>query len=675
MAEVFLAEVLGPEGFKKKLVVKRILPGLAENPEFVEMFRNEARIAAQLTHPNLAQIFELGKMGTAPFLSMEYIDGPNLRTVAASAAKFGKLLDVQVVCKIIALACEGLAHAHELAGETGPLKLIHRDISPENIMVSSSGAVKVVDFGIAKASTSASMTQAGNVRGKLAYMAPEQVAGLVELDHRADLYSLCVVMYELLSGNRKPFNTVKQYELMQAILNEAPIPLSQVSPHLPRALVAIVEKGMAKSRDDRYPTCRELAADLERLLVAQGAWVSGSTIAAAIQAVMVPTPGVAVHPTPPQGHSTDLKPITGEIEIDLEFDAAPLAPAPAAKVPQDAAAPKHLAPPIEAAPPAPAAEAAPLAMAAPLARPEPAPKPKAAAKPQRKKPPPVPIAAEPAREAEYPEQTEQTEKTGEVAVDPALFDAPKKPQPLPSKAAASASTGDARKGPPWQLIGIGALVVLALGGALFGLSGSPDASPSALTAMVPEKRGPPPPAMRPPPPTPAPTAPAPAPAPEPVVAAVAAAEPELMPAGLTDSEPTHLKIESTPSCDAVVDGVIHGPTPVEVKGLTPGEHSLTLRCKGIGLERTLKIEVLPGKETTFSRTTFEPGRLLVRAEPFANVIVDGKSFGQTPLAIPLYEGGHQVELIYDGARMKERRTRSATVKSNADTVISEVFER
>ncbi len=270
MAEVFLAKAAGPMGFEKTLVLKRILPQLAEDPQFVEMFLGEARLAAQLNHPSIVQIFDFGESEGAYYLAMEYIDGPNLRMLAKKAHQRGLELPPPLCAKIISIACDGLAFAHDAVDpDTGePLHLIHRDVSPDNILVSRQGAVKVVDFGIAKAANQRHVTQAGLMKGKVSYMPPEQLQ-VQRLDRRVDVYALGVVLYELLTGH-KPFDATTEVSIMQAILHEPFVPATSRRPDLPRPLVQILDKAMAKAREQRYPDCRTLQADLERYILSTG---------------------------------------------------------------------------------------------------------------------------------------------------------------------------------------------------------------------------------------------------------------------------------------------------------------------------------------------------------------------------------------------------------------------
>jgi serine/threonine-protein kinase len=299
MAEVFLAKAAGPMGFEKTLVVKRILPHLAEDSIFVEMFLGEAKLAAQLNHPNIVQIFDFGEADGEYFLAMEYIDGPNLRVLLKRARAAGMPLPIAPCARLIASACEGLAFAHDFADPaTGePLGLIHRDISPDNILVSRQGAVKVVDFGIAKAAGQSHKTQNGVIKGKLAYMPPEQVRAR-PLDRRVDVYALGVVLYELLTKH-KPFEATVDASIMKAILHEKVIPAVAYRPDLPEELQRILDKALAKDREQRYPDCLSLAADLEEFILSVGKPVTAQQI---IQLVAQVAPNTdAPVPTPQSG--------------------------------------------------------------------------------------------------------------------------------------------------------------------------------------------------------------------------------------------------------------------------------------------------------------------------------------------------------------------------------------
>jgi eukaryotic-like serine/threonine-protein kinase len=273
MAEVWLARQRGIEGFAKNVVVKRILPHLAEDREFVEMFRNEALIAAKFNHPNIAQVYEFGEANGTYFIAMEYIHGEDLGRVLRKAFNAGGWIAQPLAIRIVAAACEGLYYAHTRTDDSGrPLKVVHRDISPQNILISFDGSVKLVDFGIAKAADQASMTKSGAIKGKFAYMAPEQAAGKV-LDHRADIFAIGLVLYEMLTSER-PLKRDMELATLQAALECNITPPSQVA-DVPRELDSVVMRALAKAADDRYRDARQLQLALEEFLVSQR-WAAGS---------------------------------------------------------------------------------------------------------------------------------------------------------------------------------------------------------------------------------------------------------------------------------------------------------------------------------------------------------------------------------------------------------------
>jgi serine/threonine-protein kinase len=337
MAEVYLAKAAGPMGFEKTLVVKRILPHLVEEQQFIEMFLSEARLAAQLNHANVVQIFDFGEEGGSYFIAMEYIDGPSLHALIKRAHAEGTLLPFPLCAKIVSFACEGLAYAHELADpDTGhPLGLIHRDISADNILLSRNGGVKVVDFGIAKAANQKHRTQTGIVKGKVAYMSPEHLKGQ-PLDPRADVFALGVVLYELVTGEQ-PFEGESDVTLIQAILNEPMVAVSERRKDVPKELERIIEKALAKDREQRYRSCRELQAEIERFLLRYGEPVGSAQLAELVRSLTPPEPaGSPVRATPLPQQPSMAAPITTvpgtEVLASVERTAA-------APVSQTAAAP------------------------------------------------------------------------------------------------------------------------------------------------------------------------------------------------------------------------------------------------------------------------------------------------------------------------------------------------
>ncbi|MBI5549581.1 MAG: PEGA domain-containing protein [Deltaproteobacteria bacterium] len=279
MAEIFLARKAGVEGFEKLLVLKRILPHLAESQEFVEMFLHEARVAVRLNHPNVVQIFDLGKEAGAYFIAMEYIHGEDVRRVWRQSEAQQKLIPVPLVCRIVMDAAAGLDYAHKKTDAAGaPLHIVHRDVSPQNILVSFQGAVKVVDFGIAKAADQASQTRAGVLKGKYSYMSPEQAAG-AEIDQRTDQFALGVVLWELLAA-RRLFKRGSDMQTLAAVTEcKVPAP-NEVDSRVPAELGAIVLKATAKEPQQRFGDLHELQMALEEWLLATRQASSPSHLAA-----------------------------------------------------------------------------------------------------------------------------------------------------------------------------------------------------------------------------------------------------------------------------------------------------------------------------------------------------------------------------------------------------------
>jgi serine/threonine-protein kinase len=268
MAQIYLARQLGMEGFEKLVVVKRILPHLAENEEFIGMFLQEARIAARLSHPNVVQIYDLGAQDDSYFIAMEYIHGEDVRRVWKRAEELGTPIPVPLICRVIIEACAGLDYAHKRADQQGrPLNIVHRDVSPQNILVSFEGHVKIVDFGIAKAADQATVTRSGVLKGKYSYMSPEQAGGQ-PVDCRTDVFALGVVMYELLTGARL-FKRANDILTLNAVTECRIEPPSRVNPALPPALDEILMRALAKEPEDRFAEARQLAAALEAWLLAE----------------------------------------------------------------------------------------------------------------------------------------------------------------------------------------------------------------------------------------------------------------------------------------------------------------------------------------------------------------------------------------------------------------------
>ncbi|MFL5350737.1 MAG: serine/threonine protein kinase [Hyalangium sp.] len=265
MAELFLAQQAGPDGFEKTVVIKRIRPHLSRQPAFVRMFLNEARLAAQLNHPNIVQIHDLGKVGDSYYIGMEYLFGRDMRRVVPKAESLGIPFPMVYALKIASSVCEGLHYAHQKVDLYGaPLNIVHRDVTPENIFVCFDGTVKVLDFGIAKAANRVEQTRAGELRGKLSYLSPEQCLGK-PLDHRSDIFSLGAVLYEWLTGF-KLFTGESDVAVMRSIVDGKVYAPSYFRADLPEPVEAILMKALERDRDKRYPTAWHFQQDLDRFL-------------------------------------------------------------------------------------------------------------------------------------------------------------------------------------------------------------------------------------------------------------------------------------------------------------------------------------------------------------------------------------------------------------------------
>jgi len=262
MAELFLADYIREDGFRRTVAIKRVLPHLSENQDFIKMFIREARLAAILQHPNIVQIFDFGKIENAYFIAMEFINGKNLAEIMGHVKKG---LPVDLAMFIISKISTGLYYSHSRKDDkTGtPLDIVHRDISPQNMLISFQGEAKISDFGISKASSEPSLTQAGVIKGKLSYLSPEQALGK-EVNHQVDIYALGLVFYEILSGKRL-YKFANDIEAIRSIPKQVIPQLIKLRPDIPEDLNHIVMKCLEKDRKARYQTAQEIVEDLSAL--------------------------------------------------------------------------------------------------------------------------------------------------------------------------------------------------------------------------------------------------------------------------------------------------------------------------------------------------------------------------------------------------------------------------
>jgi serine/threonine-protein kinase len=286
MATVYLARLTGMGGFQRFVAMKRLHPHLATEKEFVEMFLDEARIAARIHHPNVVPILEVGASPVGYYLVMEYIEGDTLARLLARAASTGKKLPVSIALRVAIDMLSGLHAAHELHDDQNqPVNLVHRDVSPQNVLVGQDGIARITDFGVARAASRLTATRVGQLKGKIAYMAPEQAAGSEELDRRADVFSSGVVIWEALAQKRL-FKAENEAATLSRVIAE-PVPLLfQVAPVVSKEVSGVVMRALDRDRDKRFPNCAAFADALEAAAALKDKVATPRELAAYVQEVM-----------------------------------------------------------------------------------------------------------------------------------------------------------------------------------------------------------------------------------------------------------------------------------------------------------------------------------------------------------------------------------------------------
>jgi serine/threonine-protein kinase len=266
MAEVFKARQSGIEGFEKIVALKRILPHLGDNKEFTDMFVDEAKMVAGLAHPNIVQIFDLGLIDKSYYIAMEYVHGRDLRTIMRRAREKGLRMPLDLSLRVVSQVCAALEYAHRKKDDRGrPMEIVHRDVSPQNILISFEGEVKLVDFGIAKAATKASNTDRGALRGKLLYMSPEQAWGRT-IDRRSDVFSLGIVLYEMVTETKPFIGAGTELTILELVRQCVITPAREVNPRVPEALDRVIMKALAREPAERYQDAGQMQRGLERFL-------------------------------------------------------------------------------------------------------------------------------------------------------------------------------------------------------------------------------------------------------------------------------------------------------------------------------------------------------------------------------------------------------------------------
>ncbi len=393
MAEVFKAKSFGEAGFERLVALKRILPSIAEDAEFIAMFVDEAKLAVQLTHPNVAQIFELGKVGDSYFIALEYVAGKDMRAIFERVKKRSEPIMVPMACYMVMKLCEGLDYAHNKKDAAGrSLELVHRDVSPQNILVSYDGDVKLIDFGIAKAASKSSKTQAGILKGKFGYMSPEQVRGL-QVDRRSDVFAVGICLYELLT-NERLFVGESDFSTLEKVRNVEIMPPTTYNKRIPDGLEAIVLQALAKHPEDRFQSAMDLHDALQSFMYTSGNFFARKDLSAVMHRIF------AEEISKELGRDEEFRKFDSRKANDLEeLEGTAVLPPPTQAPPADAPKSAAAAPRAGTPPPPPPPPRTPRgtvmgvggAATPPVAPPTPAPAPP----PQRapSAPPPMPGAA------------------------------------------------------------------------------------------------------------------------------------------------------------------------------------------------------------------------------------------------------------------------------------------
>ena len=275
MGEIFLARLEGAEGFAKLFAIKRVLPHLAGDPRFRAMLSAEARIASMMTHANICHVYELGETDGQLYIVMEYLEGVSVLPLLRKVSRAGEQLDLGLICGVIQQATDGLHYAHELKDRSGEyLGIVHRDVTPSNLFVTEAGVVKLLDFGIAKVKDASAHTQTGTVKGKYAYMAPEQLRG-AQVDRRVDVFALGVVLYEMLAL-RRLFQRKTDYLTFRAVMEQPIADIRHYRRDCPDALAAVLARALDRDPARRFDTARQLGtAALDAIRAVKRPWTQG----------------------------------------------------------------------------------------------------------------------------------------------------------------------------------------------------------------------------------------------------------------------------------------------------------------------------------------------------------------------------------------------------------------
>ncbi|HEU4522745.1 MAG TPA: TonB family protein, partial [Thermoanaerobaculia bacterium] len=322
----------GEEGFQKIVAIKKILPHLSDNQEFIEMFIDEAKLAAQLNHNNIIHIYDLGKIQSSYYIAMEYVDGHDLKTILRRGQEKDQPLGIELSLFIASRLASALDYAHRKRDfDQQELGLVHRDVSPQNVLISQEGDVKLCDFGIAKAAAKASHTQAGALKGKLQYMSPEQAWGRA-IDRRSDIFAVAAVLFEMLTG-RKLFSGDNEMSILEQVREARVTPPSQWNDEVTPEIDAVVLKGLQKDPESRYQTAAEMAKDIDAVLYTLRPTPTSADLAIYMHRLSTPEPAppaLEQEPPPPP----PVAPVLAAPAVAAAANAAkPVAAAPAVAMP------------------------------------------------------------------------------------------------------------------------------------------------------------------------------------------------------------------------------------------------------------------------------------------------------------------------------------------------------
>jgi serine/threonine-protein kinase len=589
MAELFLARFVGPGGFEKRCALKRILPQFAADQVFTRMFLNEARVTAMFDHPNLVQIFELGQDDHGQFyIAMELVNGLNLRQLNLMCAEKGILIPPELAAYMVSQALDGLEYAHNFKDPAGqPLNLVHRDISPQNILVSYEGAVKLVDFGIVKGSSISGETQAGMLKGKVAYMSPEQASGEA-IDRRSDLFSLGVCFYELVVGER-PFQGANEIMTLKSILEEAPLPVTSFVPDCPIGLERSIYKSLEKNPADRFRTAREFQTSVQAVLKDCPLPLGRHVVAEFMQSLT-------------------------ESDTDSAFDSTRL------KIPRYGVGFGHGSL---------ADSSGEISAVLPPSTPY-----QPAARPSSR---PSPAAISEKRRAAGHEQPYTPTPTADHSHVSTM-----------SGIASEVRAAGLERRISGSFLGVfAASAIIGAAGVFFVTRQSPivvtAVDPPGLEAVVP-----PPAIERPPPARPVDIPPPPAAPPTVAPPPAAPPPPAVAKTPRHDGRSGRIDLGTTPKGLTVRLGRKKlGTTPLEAR-LPPGTHALELASASLGIKRKIVVTIEEGK-TTSERVVFQRGTVRVVSRPVSTVYADGVAKGVTPIQFALYEGEHTLRFVSESS--------------------------